>query len=626
MQILWFLENYDNDIKNEINDEIEIIPLNPLTEKKLIELKHNFTSPDEFLNGQDFEKIDKCVIDFIETWWKNNSLKNSFSYNGIDIAPIINLELITSLNKIFYKVYLIQKIISLKNPKLIIINNDHSYFNKIILLISRQNNIPIKFYKTTSFNEQLFRWENYNIKLNFLKKYFVLKISRKNFQKFKRIYENFWMFLNLFNYKQNHKNTKKSILLIEFNIIAYFPIIKKLFDSNYELIFLNQRRPLIWNYESLKLSKQIRFKQIQLPNNQNNDIVNKKLFINSIINEIKNNTLIHEKFSINFIDFWDIINEEFLKFCKVRFTEIINSLENVTYFLKNENIDLVLLWDDLQQIERGIVSISKQQKIPSVVLSHGYYSQLKTPDRKWNHFDCHELVADKTCVYGQSAYDAYAGNLRDSEQLKKIEITGVPRYDELFLNKKIPEEKFILFALSSLPSTIFSHFHSNKSIIQYEKSIIKMLKILNKIKMKVIIKTHPTGYDIISIKKLIKKYCPKGILLLNANTLDLLKKSDMVISFPSTIIIEGIMAKKPTVLIPLLIDEYGFFHPKFKAITILNNQKWEESINEILLNKNNIRNTLLNNQNDFLKYVVSNPGNASEKVIKVIDNLINYNT
>ena len=109
------------------------------------------------------------------------------------------------------------------------------------------------------------------------------------------------------------------------------------------------------------------------------------------------------------------------------------------------------------------------------------------------------------------------------------------------------------------------------------------------------------------------------------SSLDLLKKSDMVISFPSTIIIEGIMAKKPTVLIPLLIDEYGFFHPKFKAITILNNQKWEESINEILLNKNNIRNTLLNNQNNFLKYVISNPGNASEKIIKVIDNLINYN-
>ena len=57
-----------------------------------------------------------------------------------------------------------------------------------------------------------------------------------------------------FNLKVNPDSyNTKSILLLDFNPIIYESLFKELSNIKKNIILLNQRRPAIWNMESLKI-------------------------------------------------------------------------------------------------------------------------------------------------------------------------------------------------------------------------------------------------------------------------------------------------------------------------------------------------------------------------------------
>src|SRR5256885_10499875 len=93
-----------------------------------------------------------------------------------------------------------------------------------------------------------------------------IKISRKNFLQFKKISE--IIFGIFFNFKPDLQtiNNEKSILLLDFNPVLYPDLLKELSHVSKNVILLNQRRPAIWNLESLQIVKNSKCKIIQLDN------------------------------------------------------------------------------------------------------------------------------------------------------------------------------------------------------------------------------------------------------------------------------------------------------------------------------------------------------------------------
>ena len=95
---------------------------------------------------------------------------------------------------------------------------------------------------------------------------------------------------------QQKEKQNKTILLIDFQLINYYSFLKGLTNTNYNLIFLNSRRPIIWNRESLKISKNINLNKMQLDKKKDDKESKKKIkdikeYIDELQEEVYNKAI-----------------------------------------------------------------------------------------------------------------------------------------------------------------------------------------------------------------------------------------------------------------------------------------------------------------------------------------------
>ena len=181
----------------------------------------------------------------------------------------------------------------------------------------------------------------------------------------------------LFNTKFNVNSSKKekTILLLDFNPIFYsslFNEIKKMFPN---VILLNQRRPAIWNKESLSIIKKTNCKIIRLE-----DLETSK--IKSIINDqqqkqikklnkiFKNKTLFENFFIVEKHSFWNIIEDNFIEMILTRTKEIIKKYILSKQLFDKVNINGILEWAHSGFEERIVLANANERNIPVIFLQH----------------------------------------------------------------------------------------------------------------------------------------------------------------------------------------------------------------------------------------------------------------
>ncbi len=107
----------ENDINSKTIEKIKnskesvVVPLTFKTIKILKEKKIKFKLFDDLLSPKNYEDIDNTIYNIGRTWWDHNSIKEIFEYEGVNIAQMIESELIVSLLKFGHRICLIQKII-----------------------------------------------------------------------------------------------------------------------------------------------------------------------------------------------------------------------------------------------------------------------------------------------------------------------------------------------------------------------------------------------------------------------------------------------------------------------------------------------------------------------------------
>jgi len=614
----------ENDINSKTIGKIQnsknaiVVPLTFKTIKFLKEKKIKFEIFDDLLSPKDHENIDSTIYNIGRTWWDHNSIKKIFEYKGLNIAQMIESELIVSLLKFGHRICLIEKIILEIKPNIVYVSESTKSISRIHTLFNKEFKFEIKNITSNS-DEKNFRNDDFTIGFDLLSKNLDLTISRKKFFVIKKYYEIFWNYCYKLSIKQKNQKKGKKILLLDFNLITNKSTLENLSKSEFNLLLANTRRPIIWNQESLKIAKKLNFKNIKLGYNTNG--IHPKLIemFEKFDKVLKTDNFFAKKFSIKNISFWEIFQDDFVLFCKKRFSEILFFIDSLNKLLVKEDIKLLITLDDSQQIGRTATIFCNKKKIPSILSLNADINIFNDNKRKWEVFTLHKIYADKFAIYGELAKQLCLNHNIDSS---KLVITGNPRYDELFKRNIIPDKKNILISLSGIASTAWSTFFSTPMILKYEKMFKQVLKSLAKYEKNVTIKLHPTQDSIIDVKGIIKEILPNAKISKNGNTYDLIAQSDVIITPPSSVITEALILNKPVFLFKFLEGDSGIPYEKYNAVLATENEdQIDEKIRQILFDEK-IRDELTLGRQKFLKYALEYQGVASQEIIKLIKNMI----
>ncbi len=595
-----------------------VVPLTFKTIKLLNEQKIKFELFDDLLSPKDYEIIDNAIYNIAREWWNNDSLKKIFEYKNLNIAQMLESELMVSLLKFGHRICLIKKIISQTKPDYIYISDSTKSISKIPELFTKDHKFLIKYILSES-DEKIFRHDNYTVGFDFIGKNIDFTFSRKNFFRIKKYYEIYWKILYKLSTKQKKQKNGKKILLLDFNLVTNKSTLEKLSKSEFDLLLANTRRPIIWNKESLQIAKKINFKNIKLEYNTVDIHPKLEEIIKNFKKFIGTEDYLSKTFTINDISFWKIFEDDFVAFCKKRFSEVLFLIDSFTQFLDKEDIKLLITLDDSQQVGRTSTMLCNIQNIPSLLSLNADLNIFHDEKRKWEIPSLQKIHVDKFAIYGNLSKQLCLNHKIDS---KKIVITGNPRYDELFNRKIISNNKNVLITLSGIASTAWSTFFSIPLILKYEKMFREVLLSLGKYEKNVTIKLHPTQDAIIDVQGIVNESLPNAQIFKNANTYDLISQSDVIISPPSSVITEALILDKPVFLFKILSNDSGIPYEKYNSVLAT------ESINEIdgkikqILFDSEIRNELKKGRKKFLEYALEYQGNSSQQIVQLIKNMM----
>jgi hypothetical protein len=450
-----------------------------------------------------------------------------------------------------------------------------------------------------------------------------IKISRKNFLRFKKIISKIINLIYNNKPKISQLKLKKSILLLDYNIMSYEELIKKLSNSKHNVLLLNQRRPVIWNFLSLRILKNSKCKILEL-----NDFLNETLKMKiqkdqeKLKKELdslwKKDEVFNEIFSIEGYSFWNAIKKNFSILTTKRFVESIERYILMDKLFDLVNVSVILEWAHVGLEDKLIISIANKKKIPNMFLQHGLYLQNEKFDEYMPIFPIIPSNGSKHLVWGEIMEKHIIEHGGMKEEIIQI---GSPRYDKVFQKKKKKKKSNIVLLAAN------GFFHINckgtdvEAFIKMENFVKKIFEVIKKYPdKKMIIKLHP-GHVSFDIKPLIQKIDPSIEIYQNENILELLEKSDVMISLNySTVVLDAMILEKPVLV--LLPEDQNFENEiplKNKTVLMTSDLNKLEILIKDLFENEKIRQELIQKGNEFVNQYIVNQGTSSEKLAEILE-------
>ncbi|RZD46759.1 MAG: hypothetical protein CXT78_03610 [Thaumarchaeota archaeon] len=603
-----------NQIENEKNHIV--LPLNYELEKNLKSKNIKIISEENILDLKDYYLIDDLTMKLSRTWYNNQTNEKLF-FEEIDISKLLSNEIYQIFLRIIHRIILLQKVIKKTNPKIIKINNFDEILNEISIEICNYNDMKIEIINKKYSNQIENRFDKINFSIKLFGKNREIYVSKKIFNILKNCFEKYWdlRYTISSSSKEIFDSNKKSILLLDFNLTLDESFIHYLYEKKYNILLMNNRRPIIWNNKSLEIAKKIRFEKIDTVGykiEENEEIL---LNMNKLIKKYFN----HDQFTFSSIELGKYFMEIILKIIKKRLPEIILKIEYYKKLIKDRKIDGVWVLDDFGD-DKVAVNVFQNSNIPvGVFLAGNLTSQWKDGICTVESFVI-DRTGDKLIIWGGNDYK----NCVESKvNLEKIEIGGAPRYEKF--NKIITvDNNYILILTGAFPSTAWSLFLSSSFIIEFENKVNQVFLELKKFNKKIILKRHPTQgkNEIINYEKMLLKIIPDAIVLKESNTTELISKATLVIATPSTVVEETILLNKPIILIPYIPNNNRIPYASTGAVIEINDENTiYEKIKDCLFNEK-IKDELAKGRKRFIQKVFNNINYSSEQHNEIMLKLI----
>ena len=390
--------------------------------------------------------------------------------------------------------------------------------------------------------------------------------------------------------------------------------------NGYNIIFLNRRKPAVFDYKSIKLLKKINGKIINPNNLINSDEKNQiQIVANEYLQKIEsifsNDEIFDNLFNFNNYNLWKLVKNKLLETYKIRLYDYVLSLKFSKNLFKKINVSCILGLNEIGETEKSIIA-SKNSKIPTILLEHGF-SNFSSESARFGILANYSNFNDKIAVWS----DKQKSFLIDFFKLdpSRIIVSGSPRHDYLFENNKPrinTKNKTILIAPT--PITQIQGFDTTDIHLQYELILRKILTTLKKLNCNIVIKLHPSqNIHNKMIKNLVSQIDKKIPIHLISPINELIDLSDIVITItpeswaPSTIILESLIQNRPIININLdkHLQEFDFIKTE-SILSILNNSDIEKNISDLILDAK-LQDKLIQNGQKFVKTFLHNPGTAS---------------
>ena len=222
-------------------------------------------------------------------------------------------------------------------------------------------------------------------------------------------------------------------------------------------------------------------------------------------------------------------------------------IEAMDLCLKNEDISLILLWNDVTALTKSLTFLGKKYGIPSLHVSHGIPYKIAVHGKIW---------ADKIAVFGESSRELYLANGNPPE---KIVITGNPYWDnwgpcsssDLKKLKKALDlnidKKVVMFA-----PTWYHNFRTAddpglkvKRDLEILLDTMSQLKLINEVEL--LVKLHSGQKDKMAFYE--AKIKARGFshkIIAETSPLPLIQVSDVILCAGS-MVVEALLAGKPLI-------------------------------------------------------------------------------
>ncbi len=618
-QTLIFIEG-DNDahiLKSElVNKEVKIITFDFLAHKSLKNMGISHVLVEDYFSRQDQDTMDNKTVELVTTWYKDNEISEFLQYDSFNIGKILETEFLYYFFQHVKRIFGILRVIEKEHPSKIIC----SFLSRSVETMCKDSNIKVIKYET---KESLsLYYDRIEIPINIKGKIFTVKISRKNFFILKKTLEKIIGIFFHVKAKPSELKSKKSILLLEFNPVSYHDLLRSLSNAEQNIILLNQRRPATWNFKSLNILRKSNCKVIQLEDFLDSSILAK---ISTIQNELKTsmnllfskNNLFESIFSINGYPFWESIKESFSQIIIGRFTEAVERFILVETLFENVDVSCILELAHVPLEEQITILAANKRKIPSIFLQHG----LNILNSKFEKY-----IKILPILPSNDSKEAVWGNITQKFILEhdipndEVIVTGSPKHDSYFINKKSKGNKNNVLIASNLLAAINYSGNDTRAYERFETYLRKICEIIKKDpSKKIIIKLHPARpyYDITPV---IHEIDPTIPIYRDEDIRILMEDCDVVISMNySTIVLDAMILNRPTMVILPEDQNYEEEIPIIRkaALSISKIDEIESSINDLLYNET-VRENLINKGNEFVKDYMSNQGTSSEYLANIL--------
>ena len=612
-------EDFDSSIFPKIkNSKIFVFDYSAL--KTMKKLGFEVFLADELLDKTEREKIYDHVVS--KLYWYEDDLLANISKEEKKVFQFLDpLYLHQKLLVTIIQFSILKKILLEEKPTKIFATENLS---KIASSIN--NEIPI----TLLNSENLKIFDTFDYRFTFLSKTFSLKISMTKLRKLQNFYERF---VGQFNNFWLVKTKKPLILLLEFDPSKFPHLFKKLKSNDYHCVVLNRRKSPLINKNSMEILKKSDVKIINfdklLSNEQKNEIkIKTEKYRNFLNNFWENENSLNKIFSFENSSYFLTI-KDFLKqqYESELYLNIQNLIQSQKLF---ENFDVKCI---LYQYESGTsenITLSQRGQTPSLLIRHGFSSFTEKLDElRWRHdqYRLLKLDCDEIIVWGDYDYNYYKKFLSDMP-IKKI---GSPRHDEFFkdTNKKNKSKKTIL--ITAPPVIEWTGKQTINLELRYEnvlQSIIKELQ--NDKNIKIIAKLHPGwGWKFnYTLMKIFQNIDPEIPVFSTKSIIELIDDCDIIVNInpeqnqPSTVILEGLIMKKPVINVEL--DELNN-ELDYDGVSPIISLSYKSNIQKYVLQLLNDRSFYENHNKkieNFLGQYLLNHANASGALAKYLKSFI----
>ncbi len=516
-------------------NNFKIITFDYQSHKNLEKLSINHIISDHFLDDEEKIKIQNNSYLYSQ-WFDESKLKEFVEYDGINLGSLSYIEFFVFMIPFLKKFVEIKKIFSQYENSIFLTSG-------ILLNIIKEftNNVQLIDSKNTDEN---FIYDNINFETNALK----IKLSKNNFLKLKKIFEQMIAFF----LPNQYSTSKNSVFLVEFNTILYQKLFFKIFNDEQNPVYLGTRRPAIWNTISYSIIKKSHtsiasFSKIssqtqKVIDDKTKEIQNKWNLL------LYNDNFMNSFFSYDGISFWSSLKPYFTKLYDSRNKESIKTIELTKNHFEKFKPKFVLVLSESGTTEQIVISFAKKYRIPIILFQHGVGAFDSKKSDVINEFTGSMPINSNEFVVWGNAMQRYSIQFGIPEN--KIHVLGSIAHEKIFENIFLENNSSDYVLLNpEYPGQTNVNDYDVKINQEYEDTLRNVCKTVMKLNKKLIIKIKPHIPERNATK--IAKEIDSSIKILKSGDItELIKHCSVFVTFGITsAMLEAAHFQKPVIRI-----------------------------------------------------------------------------